>query len=41
MENVSVLGADVHIKDELYVNGGSILPHKTISASIPEPKIIM
>jgi mannose-1-phosphate guanylyltransferase len=41
MENVSVLGQDVHIGDELYVNGGRILPHKAISASIPEPDIIM
>jgi len=41
MENVSVLGEDVHIRDELYINGGSILPHKTISTSIAEPKIVM
>ena len=30
MEGVSVLGEDVAIKDELYVNGGRILPHKEI-----------
>lgn len=41
MENTSVLGQDVHIADELYINGGKILPHKSISASIPEPEIIM
>jgi len=41
IDNVSVLGEDVHIRDELYINGGSILPHKTISASIAEPKIVM
>jgi hypothetical protein len=41
LENVSVLGQDVHIDDELYINGGCVLPHKTISASIPEPTIIM
>lgn len=41
MENTSVLGQDVHIVDELYINGGKILPHKTITASIPEPEIIM
>jgi len=41
MENTSVLGQDVHIADELYVNGGKILPHKTITTSIPEPEIIM
>lgn len=41
MENVSVLGEDVIVKDELYVNGGMVLPHKSISSSVPEPKIIM
>ena len=41
MENVSVLGEDVIIKDELYINGGRILPHKSISDSVPEPSIIM
>ena len=41
MENVTVLGEDVIVKDEIYVNGGYILPHKSISDSVPEPKIIM
>ncbi|XP_062522908.1 mannose-1-phosphate guanyltransferase beta-A-like [Corticium candelabrum] len=41
MENVSVLGEDVEIGGELYINGGRILPHKVISASVPEPQIIM
>lgn len=41
MENVSVLGEDVHINGELYINGGRILPHKSITTSIPEPQIIM
>lgn len=41
MEGVSVLGEDVTIKDELYVNGGRILPHKEIGVSIPNPAIIM
>ena len=30
MEGVSVLGEDVTIRDELYINGGRILPHKEI-----------
>jgi hypothetical protein len=37
MENVTVLGADVHVADELYINGGKILPHKVFlftSASV-------
>lgn len=34
LENVSVLGDDVTIADEIYVNGGSILPHKTIKQNV-------
>ncbi|KAL0079360.1 mannose-1-phosphate guanyltransferase [Phycomyces blakesleeanus] len=41
LEGCSVLGDDVTISDEIYVNGGSILPHKTISVNITEPQIIM
>ena len=41
MENVSVLGEDVLIHDELYINGARILPHKSIVVSVPEPQIIM
>lgn len=41
MENVTVTGEDVIVKDEIYVNGGYILPHKSIGESVPEPKIIM
>jgi hypothetical protein len=29
-----VLGDDVTIKDELYVNGASVLPHKSVSCRI-------
>lgn len=41
LENVSVLGDDVSIADEIYVNGGSILPHKSIKANVDVPAIIM
>jgi mannose-1-phosphate guanylyltransferase len=41
MENVTVLGEDVVVNDEIYINGGYILPHKSISTSVPEPAIIM
>jgi len=41
MENTSVLGEDVHIMDELYINGGLVLPHKTVSSSVPEPQILL
>lgn len=35
MENISVLGDDVNIKDELYINGASVLPHKSIRLVLP------
>lgn len=41
IEGITVLGEDVIVKDELYVNGGQVLPHKSIAASVPEPQIIM
>lgn len=41
LENVTVLGEDVNVKDEIYLNGVRILPHKSISSSVPEPQIIM
>ena len=41
LENISVLGEDVSVSDEIYVNGGSILPHKSISANIEVPQIVM
>ncbi|CAK8681528.1 mannose-1-phosphate guanylyltransferase catalytic subunit beta-like isoform X2 [Clavelina lepadiformis] len=41
LENVTVLGQDVNVKDEIYLNGVRILPHKSISTSVPEPQIIM
>jgi mannose-1-phosphate guanylyltransferase len=34
LENVTVLGDDVTVADEVYVNGGCVLPHKTIKANI-------
>ena len=34
LENVTVLGDDVTIADEVYVNGGSILPHKEIKVNV-------
>ncbi|KAI8059109.1 mannose-1-phosphate guanyltransferase [Gongronella butleri] len=41
LEGCSVLGDDVTIKDEVSVNGGSILPHKSIAENITEPRIVM
>lgn len=41
LEGITVLGEDVVVKDELYLNGARVLPHKSIKASVPEPTIIM
>lgn len=41
MENVSVLGEDVIVSDELFINGARVLPHKNIAQSVVEPQIIM
>ncbi|CAH8509845.1 unnamed protein product [Schistosoma bovis] len=41
MENVTVLGEDVIVSDELFVNGARVLPHKSIAQSVVEPQIIM
>eukprot|EP00127_Corallochytrium_limacisporum_P000391 Clim_evm86s11 gene=Clim_evmTU86s11 len=41
MEGVSVLGEDVSVSDEVYINGGKVLPHKGISATIAEPTVVM
>jgi len=41
IQNVSVIGQDVQVADELYINGGRILPHKGITSSIPDESIIM
>jgi len=41
MENVTVLGENVIVKDEIFINGGKVLPHKSIGNSVLEPQIIM
>lgn len=41
LENMTVLGEDVHVHDEMYLNGGVVLPHKEIKANILKPEIIM
>lgn len=41
MEGTSVLGDDVQVRDELYVNGAIVLPNKSISHNITDPQIIM
>jgi len=41
LENTCVLGQDVHVDQEVHINGGKVLPHKSISENIREPAIIM
>ncbi|GAB2272888.1 hypothetical protein Dimus_007705 [Dionaea muscipula] len=41
VENMTVLGEDVHVGDEIYSNGGVVLPHKEIKSSILKPEIVM
>eukprot|EP01016_Furgasonia_blochmanni_P010362 TRINITY_DN14383_c0_g1_i4.p1 TRINITY_DN14383_c0_g1~~TRINITY_DN14383_c0_g1_i4.p1 ORF type:complete len:419 (+),score=97.76 TRINITY_DN14383_c0_g1_i4:65-1321(+) len=42
IEGVSVCAEDVQVKDELYLNGCFILPHKSVASNQPEKgKIIM
>lgn len=41
MEGVTVTADDVHIADEIYLNGARVLPHKSVGQHVPEPKIIL
>ncbi|KAF5827635.1 GDP-D-mannose pyrophosphorylase [Dunaliella salina] len=41
LENCCVLGEDVTCKDELYLNGAIILPHKEIKECVNVPAIIL
>lgn len=41
LENHCVLGEDVQLKDELYMNGAVVLPHKEIKESVQSPAIIL
>ncbi|KAJ3668939.1 hypothetical protein LUZ60_010889 [Juncus effusus] len=41
VDNMTILGEDVHVGDEVYINGGVILPHKEIKGNILKPEIVM
>lgn len=41
VDNKSVIGEDVHVKDEVFLNGTIILPHKEIKETILEPGTII
>lgn len=40
-EGCTVLGDDVEVKNEIYVNGAKVLPHKSISSNVEHEAIIM
>ncbi|KAJ1960321.1 mannose-1-phosphate guanyltransferase [Dipsacomyces acuminosporus] len=41
LDGITVLGDDVHVADEVYVNGASVLPHKSIGSNVCRPSIVM
>jgi mannose-1-phosphate guanylyltransferase len=41
IEGTSILGDDVTVADEVFFNGATVLPHKSVSYSVPSPRIIM
>jgi len=41
MQNVSVIGMDVTVSDELFINGAAVLPNKAVSVSIPKEGTIV
>jgi len=41
IEGVTVLADDVQVKDEIYINGCSILPHKGITSNLPDKGTIV
>ncbi|XP_072976742.1 probable mannose-1-phosphate guanylyltransferase 1 [Typha angustifolia] len=41
IEDMTILGEDVHVCDEVYCNGVVVLPHKEIKSSILKPEIVM
>ena len=41
VEGGAVLGDDVTVANELYINGAIVLPNKSLTSNIPSPQIIM
>lgn len=39
--NDTVLGEDVHVKEELFINGAKVLPNKNLNVNVLEPQVIM
>jgi len=41
VENSSVIGEDVQIADEVWINGVKVLPHKSLTETIAIPSVVM
>ncbi|KAJ6690231.1 hypothetical protein OIU85_006507 [Salix viminalis] len=41
VENLTILGEKVQVYDEIYTNGGVVLPYREIKSSILKPEIVM
>lgn len=41
IENMTVLGEDVNVKAERYINASSVLPHKSVSKDLPTAQVLM
>jgi len=41
LERITVLGMDVTVADEVYINGAKVLPHKSINESVTDPNAII
>jgi len=38
LDGTTVLGEDVHVKDEVFTNGATVLPHKSVGNHILSPQ---
>lgn len=41
IDNTTILGEDVHIIDQVFCNGATVLPHKSVKEDIMSPQIVM
>lgn len=41
LENLSVIGEDVHVREEILLNGAIVLPHKEIKENVMEAGTII
>lgn len=41
VEGVSVFGEDTHVRDELFINGVSVLPHKSVTENVTQSGTII